>query len=115
MIATPAFVVLKAVNTVKLYKVLPQVQGAESRSMVLVEPCSSHVANLGNDIVPNFVGKLKHRSLNVHILRLGWISCLGEVFIERKVFETRQRRKATEVKPLHQQERMMVCKHAYRG
>ena len=33
--------------------------------MVLVEPCSSHVANLGNDIVPNFLSKLKHRSLNV--------------------------------------------------
>ena len=33
--------------------------------MVLVEPGSSHVANLGNDIVADLLGKLKHRSLKV--------------------------------------------------
>ena len=33
--------------------------------MVLVEPRSSHVANLGNDIVANLLGKLKHRSLKM--------------------------------------------------
>ena len=33
--------------------------------MVLVEPGSGHVANLGNDIVADLLGKLKDRSLKV--------------------------------------------------
>ena len=33
--------------------------------MVLVEPRSSHVANLSNDIVANLLGKLKHWGLCV--------------------------------------------------
>ena len=33
--------------------------------MVLVEPRSSHVAHLGNDIIANLLGKLKHWGLCV--------------------------------------------------
>ena len=52
--------------------------------MVLIEPCSSHVANLGNDIVPNFLGKLKHRSLNVRAQEEGQEGLILTICVELK-------------------------------